>query len=90
MREDAVDAQDELDEAAEDAATPVDPAAASPGGRRGRAEVQARPSTDKPGFIYVQGSIVAVVERLDEELNKALQQIDAHTTEYMDRLRSEM
>merc|ERR1719334_2688777 len=37
----------------------------------------------------VRGSILAVVERTEEEYNKVLQSLDAHSTEYVDRLKDE-
>ncbi|RKF74864.1 Eukaryotic translation initiation factor 3 subunit C [Golovinomyces cichoracearum] len=37
----------------------------------------------------IPGSIVAYVERLDDELTRSLQQIDPHTAEYIDRLSDE-
>ncbi|KAG1180489.1 hypothetical protein G6F70_002222 [Rhizopus microsporus] len=39
--------------------------------------------------IKLRGSIVSFVERLDDEFNKSLQNIDPHATEYIDRLRDE-
>ncbi|KAI6251455.1 Eukaryotic translation initiation factor 3 subunit C [Erysiphe necator] len=37
----------------------------------------------------IPGSVVAYVERLDDELTRSLQQIDPHTSEYIDRLSDE-
>lgn len=37
----------------------------------------------------IPGSVVAYVERLDDELTRSLQQIDPHTAEYIDRLSDE-
>ena len=37
----------------------------------------------------VRGCILAVVERTEEEYNKVLQSLDAHSTEYVDRLKDE-
>ncbi|KAL0145621.1 eukaryotic translation initiation factor 3 subunit 8 N-terminus-domain-containing protein [Mucor lusitanicus] len=39
--------------------------------------------------IKVRGSILSFVERLDDEFNKSLQNIDPHATDYIDRLRDE-
>lgn len=39
--------------------------------------------------VKVRGSILSFVERLDDEFNKSLQNIDPHATEYIDRLRDE-
>lgn len=41
------------------------------------------------GVVEIPGSIVSLVERLDDEFTKSLQDIDPHTTEYVDRLRDE-
>lgn len=41
------------------------------------------------GVVEINGSIVTLVERLDDEFTRSLQEIDAHTTEYVDRLRDE-
>jgi len=38
---------------------------------------------------FVRGSIVSFVDRLDDEFTRSLQNIDPHTTEYIDRLRDE-
>lgn len=37
----------------------------------------------------IRGSIVSFVDRLDDEFTKSLQNIDPHTTEYVDRLKDE-
>lgn len=39
--------------------------------------------------VKVRGSVVSYVDRLDDELTKSLQNIDPHTTEYVDRLKDE-
>ncbi len=39
--------------------------------------------------VKIRGSILSFVERLDDEFNKSLQNIDPHATEYIDRLRDE-
>ncbi|KAK1637384.1 eukaryotic translation initiation factor 3 subunit 8 [Colletotrichum phormii] len=40
-------------------------------------------------YVKVPGSIVSYVERLDDELTRSLQNIDPHTSEYIDRLTDE-
>ena len=43
-----------------------------------------------PGeILYIPGSIISYVERLDDELTRSLQQIDPHTAEYIERLSDE-
>ncbi|KAI9492156.1 eukaryotic translation initiation factor 3 subunit 8 N-terminus-domain-containing protein [Zychaea mexicana] len=44
---------------------------------------------EKGQTIYIRGSIISLVERLDDEFTKSLQSIDPHTTDYIDRLRDE-
>lgn len=39
--------------------------------------------------VKLRGSILSFVERLDDEFNKSLQNIDPHATEYIDRLGDE-
>lgn len=39
--------------------------------------------------IRIPGSIVSIVERLDDELTRSLQHIDPHTAEYIERLSDE-
>ncbi|KAA8650117.1 hypothetical protein EYZ11_001312 [Aspergillus tanneri] len=39
--------------------------------------------------VYIPGSIVSYVERLDDELTRSLQHIDPHTAEYIERLSDE-
>jgi translation initiation factor 3 subunit C len=50
-----------------------------------------KPPTLQPGEKYVKipGSIVSYVERLDDELVRSLQNIDPHTSEYIERLTDE-
>lgn len=45
------------------------------------------PTDGKP--VVVRGSIVASVERLEDEFNKSLLNIDPHGTEYVERLKDE-
>ncbi|KAF8920973.1 Translation initiation factor 3 subunit c, partial [Dissophora ornata] len=40
--------------------------------------------------VFIQGSIVAFIDRLDDEFAKSLQNIDPHTTDYIDRLKDEV
>ncbi|KAF9581629.1 Translation initiation factor 3 subunit c [Lunasporangiospora selenospora] len=40
--------------------------------------------------VFIRGSIVAFVDRLDDEFTKSLQNIDPHTTDYVDRLKDEV
>src|SRR5271156_1623394 len=48
------------------------------------------PPDPQPGeTVKVQGSLVSFIDRLDDELSKSLQNIDPHTTEYIERLRDE-
>lgn len=48
------------------------------------------PPEPQPGeIIKVRGSLVSFIDRLDDELTKSLQNIDPHTTEYIERLRDE-
>ena len=49
-----------------------------------------KPPQPTPGeTLKIPGSIVSVVERLDDELTRSLQHIDPHTAEYIDRLKDE-
>jgi translation initiation factor 3 subunit C len=48
------------------------------------------PPEPKPGeVVKVRGSLVSFIDRLDDELTRSLQNIDPHTTEYIERLRHE-
>jgi hypothetical protein len=48
------------------------------------------PPDPEPGeVVKVRGSLVSFIDRLDDELTKSLQNIDPHTTEYIERLRDE-
>lgn len=44
---------------------------------------------DSDGVKLIPGSVASLVERVDDEFTKALQFMDPHTTEYVDRLRDE-
>ncbi|CCG83090.1 Eukaryotic translation initiation factor 3 subunit C [Taphrina deformans PYCC 5710] len=46
------------------------------------------PSPETP-VVQVRGSIVSYIDRLDDELTRALQNIDPHSQDYIDRLRDE-
>ncbi len=49
-----------------------------------------KPPSPAPGEkLKIPGSIVSVIERLDDELTRSLQHIDPHTAEYIDRLKDE-
>lgn len=46
-----------------------------------------QPPTDK--LFKIPGSVVSLLERLDDELTRSLQQTDPHTAEYIERLSDE-
>ncbi|EXJ58243.1 eukaryotic translation initiation factor 3 subunit C [Cladophialophora yegresii CBS 114405] len=48
-----------------------------------------QPNPTADDVFRVPGSIVSLVERLDDELTRSLQQTDPHTAEYIDRLSDE-
>lgn len=49
-----------------------------------------KPPQPTPGeTLKIPGSVVSVVERLDDELTRSLQHIDPHTAEYIERLKDE-
>lgn len=49
-----------------------------------------KPPQPAPGEkLHIPGSIVSIVERLDDELTRSLQHIDPHTAEYIERLSDE-
>ena len=51
-------------------------------------QVERAPSEQEP-VIIVRGSVISLVDRLDDEFTKSLQNIDPHTGEYIDRLKDE-
>ncbi|KAK4704390.1 translation initiation factor 3 subunit C, partial [Phenoliferia sp. Uapishka_3] len=51
-------------------------------------QVERAPTPAEP-LIIVRGSVISLVDRLDDEFTKSLQNIDPHTSEYIDRLRDE-
>lgn len=49
-----------------------------------------KPPQPAPGEkLRIPGSIVSIIERLDDELTRSLQHIDPHTAEYIERLSDE-
>ena len=48
-----------------------------------------QPSPAAGEIFKIPGSIVSSIERLDDELNRSLQHIDPHTSEYIERLGDE-
>lgn len=52
-------------------------------------DLETEPTPNSEGIREVLGSVVSLVERLDDEFTRSLQVIDPHTTEYIDRLKDE-
>ena len=53
-------------------------------------EVERQPGQNgEKDIVAVRGSIISFVDRLDDEFTKSLQNIDPHTTEYVERLSDE-
>ncbi|KAG6820996.1 hypothetical protein H0H93_008625 [Arthromyces matolae] len=50
--------------------------------------VERSPATEG-GIVYIRGSIISFIDRLDDEFTRSLQNIDPHGTEYVDRLKDE-
>ncbi len=49
-----------------------------------------KPPQPTPGELFkIPGSVVSIVERLDDELTRSLQHVDPHTAEYIERLSDE-
>ncbi len=51
-------------------------------------QVERTPSATEP-IVVVRGSVISLVDRLDDEFTRSLQNIDPHTGEYIDRLKDE-
>lgn len=51
-------------------------------------QAQPLPSDETP-IVQIKGSLISYVDRLDDELTRALQNIDPHSQDYIDRLRDE-
>lgn len=47
------------------------------------------PDPDPTQKLQVRGSIISLLDRLDDEFTKSLQNIDPHTSEYIERLKDE-
>lgn len=52
-------------------------------------DLDIEPTANADGVKVVQGSIAAIVERLDDEFAKCLQFTDPHSTDYIERLKDE-
>lgn len=52
-------------------------------------DLDERAPSPKEPTIVVRGSVISLVDRLDDEFTKSLQNIDPHTGEYIDRLKDE-
>lgn len=52
-------------------------------------DLETPPQPGPDGVREIPGSVSSLIERLDDELTRALQQIDPHTIEYVDRLGDE-
>jgi len=52
-------------------------------------EADKEPALEPDKTYGIRGSIVSYVDRLDDEFTKSLQNIDPHTTDYVDRLKDE-
>ncbi|ANB14181.1 Nip1p [Sugiyamaella lignohabitans] len=52
-------------------------------------DIEEGPTAGPDGVKEIPGSVTSLIERLDDEFTRALQNIDPHTTEYVDRLRDE-
>lgn len=46
-------------------------------------------ANDLTQVLVVRGSIISLIDRLDDEFTKSLQNLDPHTGEYIDRLKEE-
>lgn len=53
-------------------------------------DMDVEPTANAAGVKVIQGSVLAVVERLDDEFAKSLQNTDPHLIEYIERLRDEL
>ncbi|GAA96996.1 uncharacterized protein L969DRAFT_90404 [Mixia osmundae IAM 14324] len=47
------------------------------------------PADDNSTIVRVRGSVVSLIDRLDDEFTKSLKDIDPHASEYVDRLKHE-
>lgn len=52
-------------------------------------DIDIEPPANEKGVKVILGSVAAIVERLDDEFTKSLQNTDPHSTEYVDRLKDE-
>ncbi|KAF9461334.1 eukaryotic translation initiation factor 3 subunit 8 N-terminus-domain-containing protein [Collybia nuda] len=50
--------------------------------------IERTPITEN-GVVWIRGSIISFIDRLDDEFTRSLQNIDPHGTEYVDRLKDE-
>ncbi|CAH6720362.1 eukaryotic translation initiation factor 3 subunit C [[Candida] jaroonii] len=52
-------------------------------------DIDIEPETNEKGIKVIYGSISSLIERLDDELTKSLQNSDPHSIEYIERLKDE-
>lgn len=51
--------------------------------------VERSPAIDMVPVIQIRGNVISLVERIDDEFTKSLQNTDPHSSEYVERLRDE-
>lgn len=51
-------------------------------------QIERGPTVEEP-LVIVRGSVISLVDRLDDEFTRSLQNIDPHTGEYIERLKDE-
>lgn len=52
-------------------------------------DIDIEPTANEKGVKVILGSVAAIVERLDDEFTRSLQNTDPHSIEYIDRLKDE-
>lgn len=52
-------------------------------------EQEERAPTNEEPVVFIRGSLLSLIERLDDEFTRSLKDIDPHAIEYVDRLKDE-